>query len=251
MSETLPRELKILIERVVRPLVVTREQKKRLRSEFSQHLETIFEEELAKDGDTADALARTKIRFGTPEDLTKELQETVGWVDQAVGRYQSSLSQRIGESTFRFSLRLSGVFFLMWVGTVFLLILGELGFGNFHNDPAKLWTAISVIPTYSILMISMQIFGLCCGEEWYRTPRRWGRIFGHCLGLGVSIPVSLLLLISMTGGNWSDYYRIPLFGIIILLGCLIFIFCGVYLGLIHHRETRFAHEWESLKIDGE
>ncbi|MCA9097728.1 MAG: hypothetical protein KDA36_05055, partial [Planctomycetaceae bacterium] len=100
-------------------------------------------------------------------------------------------------------------------------------------------------------MISMQIFGLCCGEEWYRTPRRWGRILGYCLGLGVSIPISLLLMISMTGGSWSDYYRIPLFGIFMLPGCFIFIFGGVYLGLIHHRETRSAHEWESLEIDGE
>jgi len=250
MSETLPRELKILIERVVRPLVVTRERKKRLRSEFSQHLATILDEELAKDGDTASAFARTNIRFGKPEDLTKELQHTVGWGEQAVGRYQSALSQRVGESTFRFAVRLSCIFSLLWTGTMLLFLLIGISFGNFTDDSAKIRAAISVIPAYMIVMISMQIFGLCCGEEWNRSPRRWGRIFGHSLGLGVSIPISLLLLISMTGGNWPDYYRIPHFGAGFLTGCLVFTFSGVYLGLIHHRETQSAHEWESLEIDG-
>ena len=59
MSTTGPRELMVLVERVVRPLRVPLVRRKRLRAEFLEHLQSRYAEELAIDGDPTGALART------------------------------------------------------------------------------------------------------------------------------------------------------------------------------------------------
>src|ERR1051326_3923523 len=71
-------QLKILVERAVRPVRACTFNKRQMREELLAHVNAVYEEE-AKLGDESDALARTAQRFGAPAELTRQLQSTVSW----------------------------------------------------------------------------------------------------------------------------------------------------------------------------
>ena len=77
MNDVSLKELKIVVERAVRPVRATMARKRRMREELLAHLTAIFEEESAKLADERAALDQAKQRFGDPRELTGQLQETV------------------------------------------------------------------------------------------------------------------------------------------------------------------------------
>jgi hypothetical protein len=76
MNESTLTQLKIIVERVVRPVRATTERKRKMREELLAHVTAVFEDE-AKLGDESAALERTAERFGTPAELTQQLQAAV------------------------------------------------------------------------------------------------------------------------------------------------------------------------------
>jgi ATP-dependent Clp protease ATP-binding subunit ClpC len=77
MNDATLKELKIVVERAVRPVRARLTRKRKMREELLGHLVSIFEEELQRSGDEQAALLEAKRRFGTPSELTSELQESV------------------------------------------------------------------------------------------------------------------------------------------------------------------------------
>jgi hypothetical protein len=71
------KELMIPVERAVRPVRATFARKRRMRQELHAHLTGLFEEERARGGDEAAAIARAVERFGDPSHLGRELQDSV------------------------------------------------------------------------------------------------------------------------------------------------------------------------------
>ena len=76
MNDTVPKELKIVVERAVRPVRANMARKRKMREELLAHLVSVFDEE-ASQGDERAALERAKERFGDPGELSRQLQETV------------------------------------------------------------------------------------------------------------------------------------------------------------------------------
>ncbi|BCM93028.1 hypothetical protein IAD21_04915 [Abditibacteriota bacterium] len=71
-------ELRIHIERIVRPIGATQGRKLRMRLELWGHLQSIWEEERHHSPDNEEAaIERAKRRLGDPTELTRELQQTV------------------------------------------------------------------------------------------------------------------------------------------------------------------------------
>jgi hypothetical protein len=70
MNETSLKELKIVVERAVRPVRATTKRKRKMREELLAHLVSIFQEEVDSLGDEQVALQRVRERFGDPEELT-------------------------------------------------------------------------------------------------------------------------------------------------------------------------------------
>jgi hypothetical protein len=106
MNDTVLRELKIVVERAVRPVRATIARKCRMREELLAHLLSIFEEEAAKAGDEQGAIDRAKRRFGDSRELSGQLQESVSrW------EWFRAISERLdpkpGESLWRPATRLS------------------------------------------------------------------------------------------------------------------------------------------------
>ncbi len=77
MNDVTEKELKIVVERAVRPVRATMSRKRKMREELLEHLASIFKEEMQKAGDDQAALEKAKRRFGDPGELTTQLQQAV------------------------------------------------------------------------------------------------------------------------------------------------------------------------------
>jgi hypothetical protein len=76
MNESTLIQLKILVERVVRPVRASTDRKRKMREELLAHVTDVFEEE-AKHHEESVALARMAARFGDVGELTRQLQAAV------------------------------------------------------------------------------------------------------------------------------------------------------------------------------
>src|ERR1700722_8286441 len=104
MNESTLTELKILVERAVRPVRAGLRRKQQMREELLAHVSAVFEEETHACVDEPAALARTVERFGDAADLTGQLQATVPARD-AFDRFVDHVWYRPGEPTLRRAVR--------------------------------------------------------------------------------------------------------------------------------------------------
>ncbi|HZZ42271.1 MAG TPA: hypothetical protein VFE58_04995 [Tepidisphaeraceae bacterium] len=68
-------DLMIHVESIVRPIRATQSRKLRMRRELLTHLQAAYDEELARHPDSP--LNRAKLRLGSPDSITAQLQQTV------------------------------------------------------------------------------------------------------------------------------------------------------------------------------
>jgi hypothetical protein len=92
MNEAILTRLKTVIERAVRPIRASVTWKLKRREELLAHVSAVFEEEAARLADENLALERTEQRFGSPTELTLELQASVppndrvtAFLEEAIG----------------------------------------------------------------------------------------------------------------------------------------------------------------------
>jgi hypothetical protein len=131
MTESTLTQLKVLVERAVRPVRASGGRRRRMREELLAHVSGVFEEEAVRLGDDQAALARTAERFGDPAALTGQLQEAVP-ISDAIDRFADRLWFRPGESTLRRAVRYVLVVDLY----VVLLMLVPVGFVLWADWPA-------------------------------------------------------------------------------------------------------------------
>lgn len=242
----MPLELLVLVERVVRPLPVSMERRKRLRSDFLDHLHAIHVEELARDQDATAAIARTQQRFGDPAELTAELRRTIRWTDTGKFWLERLWAQRPAESALLYVGRLVGGMAVCLSVAIGLLMADHHFFGTQPFTATQLMIASSVVAFLSIWVGSFLLFGLSAGKEWEQPRRSWGRIISCSLMLIASWPLSLMLLMFLAGGSWVDY-SIPLASSV--LGGMFSVVTGTAVGILHNRDMRYLGEWAQLDLD--
>src|ERR1051325_942505 len=108
MNDTTLTQLKILVERAVRPVRATSEHKRKIREELLAHVTGIFEEE-AKCGDSTAALEATARRFGEPMELTAQLQTAIPWQDLFSERVESLIGWGWQSSPLRLAGRIAAL----------------------------------------------------------------------------------------------------------------------------------------------
>src|SRR5262249_18890944 len=118
MNESTLTQLKILVERAVRPVRASMSHKLKMREELLAHVSAVFEEEAARLNDEQAALEETAQRFGNPAELTGQLQVSVPTSD-FLQRFLEGIALRTDESTLRRAVRFAVVTF--FVCAVFLL----------------------------------------------------------------------------------------------------------------------------------
>ena len=119
MNEATRTQLKIIVERAVRPVRASMCHKLKMREELLAHVSAVFEEEAARlDNDQA-ALERTAQRFGNPAELTGQLQASVPTSDFLQRFFEGMALRRPDESTLRSAVRFAVV--TLFAFAVFLL----------------------------------------------------------------------------------------------------------------------------------
>lgn len=133
MNEATLKELKIVVERAVRPVRATMARKRRMREELLAHLTSVFDEETQRLGDEQTALDQAKRRFGDPRELTGQLQQAVPWWDR-LGSILENMGCQPSESAWHLAAKhflVMLVFYLLWLPTCML------AFGS----PRNVWPA--------------------------------------------------------------------------------------------------------------
>jgi hypothetical protein len=118
MNDSTQGQLKIVVERAVRPVRASMSGKRKMREELLAHVSAVFEEEAARLDNEQAALERTAQRFGNPAELTGQLQVSVPTSDFLL-RFLEGVCLRTDESTLRRAVRFAVVTF--FVCAVFFL----------------------------------------------------------------------------------------------------------------------------------
>jgi hypothetical protein len=248
MNEFTLTQLKILVERAVRPVRASTARKRKMREELLAHVVGVFEEEAARLGDEQAALARTRERFGQAAELTGQLQASVPRSDR-IGRFAEDLvGYGSGESALRLAAQAAAAagavsFILLGIAILIQVLRGQgsewLTVARVPSLLAPLWMAFWVF-CGTVLTCGMRhaLFGPA-GRSWLRAglvaAAAWiiipATAFAVCVAVTADIQRSL----------WDVVPMLP-HGVLVPMALA----AGAYL---FDSECRHDREWARLDID--
>lgn len=244
MNDLTLTQIKILVERVVRPVRATTARKRKMREELLAHATSIFEDE-ATHGDESTALARTAARIGDPVDLAAQLQATVPasetpyyWVESFAG---APLQEPVWRRAFRYA-SLVGVFCAIFL-IAFHLVMGRsidwLSLARLPSLLAPVWMAALVFCATCLEQAMRQALFGPGGRSWPRVilvgALTWLFVPGFVLAWSVGITGQFAA---------SVWDTLPLFATGLLAPV-----AAVLVAYVCDSEIRYLDEWASLKID--
>jgi hypothetical protein len=250
MNESTLVQLKIIVERAVRPVRATIGRKRKMREELLAHVSAVFEEE-AKLGDEAAALERTAQRFGAPDLLTRQLQAAVPARDRMAANLESVIGFPPSGSKLRLASRHALLVLVITTAATALMIgLQIVATGEWRE-----WLTVARIPSI-LAPVNMAFLMFCASLLWQSMTQslfgRRGRSWPRILGLGVAawllVPAFMLVYcFALTGdfvASLIDVLPLLLPGLLAPLALV----CTVYVCIA---EIRFCEEWASLPIGAE
>jgi hypothetical protein len=245
MNESTLTQLKIVVERAVRPVQASAARKRKMREELLAHVGGVFEEE-AKLGDEQAALARTQERFGQAAELTGQLQASVPPSDR-VDRFAENLFGGSGESVLRLAARCAAVF-----GVLTSVMLGIMILIHILRGQGGEWLTVARVP--SLLAPLWAAFISFCGPllihgMWQAlygpAGRSWLRAGLVAVAAWLLVPVSsfALCLAVMADIQKSLWEVVPLlpYGVVAPLAL-------VAVAYLVKSEFRDDREWARLDI---
>jgi hypothetical protein len=195
MNESTLTRLRILVERVVRPVRASTSHLRKVREELLAHVTAAFDEEVSRLGDERAALERVAQRFGNPDELTGQLQASVPGSDRWVW-FLERVFLDSGVSTWRLALRYAAL--ALFPGA--LLLIAFFVQGRLAEWPIVV--AVVVLPFVSVLLAGGMrdaLFGPH-GRSWRKAAlvsvASWlfipGVTFALCLTFSGNVRSSLL-----------------------------------------------------------
>jgi hypothetical protein len=145
MNEFTFTQLKIIVERAVRPVRANSCRKRKMREELLAHAVGVFEEE-ATLGDEPAALARTQERFGQAAELTRRLQESVPGIDRV-------FAETSGESALPMAASIAGL-----VGAAGFVVLGSAIPFQVLRGHGSEWLTVTRVPALLAPMWMASLF---------------------------------------------------------------------------------------------
>jgi ATP-dependent Clp protease ATP-binding subunit ClpC len=247
MNESTLTQLKIIVERAVRPVRASVTSKQKMRAELLAHVVGVFEEE-NKGGDDQAALARTQERFGHAAELADRLQASVPEVDRLNQVAENLLGYGSGESAVRPARQLAAV-----VGAACFVALGVMIVIHVLRGHGSEWLTVARVP--SLLAPLLMAFWVFCGTLLAHAMQQalfgpagfsWLRVGLVAAAAWIIISVTtfavcLVVLADMQTSLWDALSLLP-YGVLLPV-LLAAVACFV------HSECRHAREWESLQID--
>jgi hypothetical protein len=227
MNESTLTRLKILVERVVRPVRAGTVHKRKMREEFLAHVVGAFEEEAARLGDDRAALERTALRFGNPAEVTSQLQESV------------PASDRSGESALWLAAQLAAAFGALGFVPLGIIILNHgLPRGSDWLTVPVMMAFLAFCSTLLTHRMRQSLFG--------PAGRSWLRVGLVAAAAWMIIPVTAFAVgLAVTADIQSLWEVVPLTPHGVLAPVALVALVYVYFG----SECRHDREWARLDID--
>jgi hypothetical protein len=192
MNEPMLEELRILVERAVRPVVASAARKRIMRKELFAHVIAVFEEETAKTGDKRAALDMTAQRFGNPKELTSQLQESLPWSDSYI-RFLENVFVTAGASRLRLVIRYS--LYSLLVGAILTTVF-------YAQDRMAEWPVVAASAALSFVCVVLvdalrdALFG--------PKGRSWRKVAVVVVASWIFIPVVTFALCLTFSGDWRS-----------------------------------------------
>ena len=237
MNESTLIQLKILVERAVRPVRASTSRRRKMREELLAHVVGVFEEE-ARLGDEPAALARTQERFGQATELTGQLQASVPRSEDLFGGSGPS------------ALRLAAS-----VAAVSTVLLGFVPFGlMILIDGQRGWLRVTQVPglLFPLCMAFLAFFATLLIQGMRQAlfgpaRRSWLRAGLLADAAWILIPVttfalSLAVTVDIQRSLWE--FVVPLLPLNVLAPVAL-----VVLVYVFDSECRLDREWARLDID--
>jgi hypothetical protein len=243
MNESTLTQLKIVVERAVRPVRASTSRKRKMREELLGHVSGVFEEEFAKLRDERLALERTAQRFGQSGELTEQLQATVPASD-VIDRL---FAGQPGESTLRAATRLAAWNLALGV-IVFIAATFLSGFGTVWPREAILFTVFSIL-FLPVFMFLLTFATELIRQAWYEPARR-SRLRAALLTFGWFT----IIMISIEGLTWLNGIRSVYGDNIDRIWITLWLAASIpwmpwCLAHVADARIRYQREWASLRID--
>jgi len=207
-------EFMIQVERAVRPVRATAGCKGRMREELLAHLTAIYEAELARLGQPAQARQQALARFGDPADLTRELQASLSRTEQWAAGGASWFAWRAPETAARYTFRFACRFFLV-SATLSVVVTALVWAGDRHapdwSTRIRLAATFLVMLHVDLFMLNLLYFKIrdrLCGR--FGVSRSWLRaaglgalaalvVVGSCFGFGLLAQGELAIGVELLG----------------------------------------------------
>jgi hypothetical protein len=242
MNESTLARLKVLVERVVRPVQASTSRQQKMREELLAHVTAVFDEEFASSGAESLALERTEQRFGNPVELTDQIQESVPPVDRWDRFFEGVFAG--GPGTGVPSLRLAfryGLFALLPVA--FLLVVA------FVRDQVPAWPVLAVWPALSFVVVFLAVLLLDRMREALYGPegRSWRKVALVAGASWLLIPCVTFASCLVLSGDWQASLLdvVPLIPAALVIPAALLGFARPFAASARQRQ-----EWANIQIAG-
>jgi hypothetical protein len=217
MNDVIEKELKIVVERAVRPVRATMARKRRMREELLAHLVSIFEEEVEHDEQVA--LDQVKRRFGDPKELTGQLQQSVPRWDQC-----RSILEKVGylpsESAWHLAAKHFLVMLMIYAVATLLLLGLPLAFGTLLSQESFEVKRFVAVVLAGLVLVSA-LFNVILSVVLATLLRKIGPV--------------------LASKRWGRTLLIVLCGLVVLCGVLPYFTGAAVLFILMARQT--VKEW--------
>jgi hypothetical protein len=183
-----------IVESAVRPVRAPATRKRKTREELLAHFTSIYEEEHARQRDSAAAMKQAQHRFGESAELASELNDAVTFNDR-VGYYiERWLGWRASESRTRFLIRVSLVTFAIFlVISCFAIVVDTI-----HGARITDW---AILRPFVFTALSVPVGQFVLGLLYFKLRKTVLGAFGHKKSAPQSVLlVMLIALITFSGG---------------------------------------------------
>jgi hypothetical protein len=243
MNENTVTQLKIIVERTVRPVRASTLRKRKMREELLAHVSDVFEEESAQNADERIALEQVALRFGSPAEVTSQLQESVPSSD-AVRRYWEG---QPGEPAWRTAIRFA------WVSGTFSLALTVIfvSVGSFTEGGIGTWPGEALILClHPVLAIPVWLSGLVFLTNWMENALCGSAGRSRLKVAVVAAGSCLFMALWLAAVSWPIWSARPDYLIeVMIVGCCLGAPGFTYaLAQPAHLRRRYHEEWACLDI---
>jgi len=262
------KELKVAVERVVRPIRASARRKDRVREELLAHLTAIFEQELAQTKDRESAVAQARRRFGDCEELRRELQASVPALErvlhapvpflpleQSLRRCFARMEPRENESVLHHAGRSIGLLALfivtlnalVWGLAVAVSLLSGHPVAGFGRHAQFTLSLHGLTLFYGVIyMLLLHGFALAIRHRPLR-PRQL-LLAGTCCFLTAPLFFACVMMVRGLVGDVPNFFT-PHLVLMHTIAAALMPFISALAGLAFVTEARRRKEWGSLVIE--